>query len=85
MGETIKLRKKTITILKGLNSSPITATVDYDYVFVVYLITDIFGEDVLENSAVYQQNMRGFYQRLDKTKYQFLEGKKITLFPFNIK
>lgn len=52
-----------------MNASTVTATADYDYRYVMYLLQEVFDKDTLSRSAVYT-TAKGYFQRLDETKYK---------------
>lgn len=69
----IKIAKDIAITLKNMNLSPITNQPEYDYRFVVYLLTEVFGnETLLKSSAYAKQSSSHKYQNLDQVKLAFV-------------
>lgn len=56
-----------------MNENVISNQAEFDYRFVVYLINEVFGKDVLQNGAVYS-NRKGKFKSLDEEKLKFTES-----------
>lgn len=65
--------------LKGMNKNHLTALPDFDYRFLVVLITSIFTTDELSEGCVkvkpIKNNGKMLYKLLDAHKMAFVEGK----------
>lgn len=58
-----------------MNENVISNQAEFDYRFVVYLINEVFGKDVLQNGAVsVYSNRKGKFKSLDEEKLKFTES-----------
>lgn len=69
----IKIKKHVVQTLKNMNSSLITNTPDHDYRFIFYLLSEVFSNETLAQSAVYQSTSgnRKFHE-LDEELFSFV-------------
>lgn len=59
-----------------MNVSPITGQAEYDYRFISYLLNEIFSNETLVRSAVYQSNTsrNRKFDTLDQEKFSFIRN-----------
>lgn len=72
----IKISKDIVQTLKNMNTSTITNSIDYDYRFIKYLISQVFSKDTLAESAIYQSNRSAArkFRELDEDKLSFVRA-----------
>lgn len=71
----IKISKDIVQTLKNMNASIITNQPDYDYRFTSYLLNQVYTNEILVNSAVYQsqQNKNRKFRALSGEKFEFIQ------------
>lgn len=74
---SIKISKEYVTVLKGMNANYLTNLKEFDYRFLVRLLSGVFTKDELRNGCVRAKNNTQrpcAYQQLNALKIDFVKS-----------
>lgn len=69
LGDSLKLKSNLIEVLKKMNSTYPSSTIDYDKLFLFDLLQAVFTKADLKKCG-----LRGTIQHLDRGKLKFVKG-----------
>lgn len=69
----IRVKRSTIALLRNMNNNVLQMAKEYDYSFVVRLLSEVFKNETLVNASVNTVNgKKTAYAKLDEQKYKFV-------------